>query len=651
MFRIVAPPFLQRAAGSARVLLSGFALAAAATGSHGQEVAAPDFGDLTLEELANIRITSVSKRAESLSDAPSSIFVIGNEDIRRSGATTIPEALRLAPNLQVARVDARNYAITARGFNNPFANKLLVLIDGRTVYTPLFSGVFWDVQDVVLEDIDRIEVISGPGATLWGANAVNGVINIITRSAALTQGTLVAVGTGTYETQGVVRHGGTLPNGGHYRVYGKYDEHDDLANARGIDVLTGWRRRQAGFRTDFGDGPRSFTVQGDVYEGRLHQAGTPDIRVSGANLTGRAATLLDDGSELSLMAYWDATRRNQPNAFVERLDTLDLQVQHAFTWHAAHQVVWGGGYRVAFDRVDNDRAFAFLPGVLDLHWANVFVQDELKIFDSLRFTVGLKAENNNYVGTEILPTARLAWKPSDQHLLWTSASRAVRTPSRIDRDFYSPAQPPVMNGVPQYNIAGGPNYQSEIAHVLELGYRAQPSSTLSYSATVFFSRYNKLRTLEAGVAGGAATFSNRSSGDTRGIETWGSWQATHAWRLSGGLVVQRVNTEADDDSRDISGASGLASADPTRHWLVRSSYELARGHDFDVTVRHSSAVGRPAVPRYTAVDFRYGLQLMRNLELSVVGQNVLGPRHPEFSGGANATVFDRSVFVKLLWRP
>ncbi len=432
-----------------------------------------DLADLSLEELAGIRITSVSKRPESLANAAASVFVITGEEIRRSGATTLPEALRLAPNLQVARVDARNYAVTARGFNSAFENKLLVLIDGRTVYTPLFSGVFWDAQDVVLEDIARIEVISGPGATMWGANAVNGVINVITETAEETQGTLAAVGASNSERQAVVRYGGTLANGGHFRIYGKHAGNDDPKLANGRDSRTGWRREQTGFRTDWGNVSRNVTVQGDAYQGSLHQFGTEDISIAGANLVGRLNNTLADGSNVSLQGYWDYTERNQPNAFIEQLNTLDLQLQHSTRFAGMHNVVWGGGYRYGIDRIENGNAFAFLPARANMHWGNIFIQDEIALHEKLSLTTGLKLENNHYTGAELLPTMRLAWKPHANDLIWASASRAVRTPSRIDRDFFSPTRPAVVAGVPQYAIAGGPAFESEIAKVAELGYRSQ----------------------------------------------------------------------------------------------------------------------------------------------------------------------------------
>jgi len=634
-----------------RVLLAGCAAALlAAPGARADEPFQPrDMAELSLEELANIQVTSVSKRSESLSNAAASIFVITGNDIRRSGATSLPEALRLAPNLQVARVDARNYAVTARGFSSPFENKLLVLIDGRTVYSPLFSGVFWDVQDVVLDDVERIEVISGPGATLWGANAVNGVINIITKPAGATQGVLLGATVGRDARDGAVRYGGTLGADGHYRAYAKHAENDDTHTAAGATVPFGWHRDQAGFRSDWGDPAQGLTVQGDVADARLRQAGTKDIRVGGANLLGRMSRTFADGSSGSVQLYWDHTERDQPLAFHERLDTFDLQLQHAVHLAGNHHVVWGGGYRLGRDRVENGAAFGFLPGSLNLHWANLFAQDEIALADKLRVTAGLKLEDNNYTGVELLPTLRLAWNPRPAALVWSSLSRAVRAPSRIDRDFYSPTNPPVVGGVPQYRVAGGPDFAAETANVFELGYRAQPHAALSYSATLFFSRYDRLRTLEPNPHGTGSVFENLADGLTRGIEAWAGWQVADGWRLSGGGVVQRVGTSLQPGSHDLSGTTGLVTSDPNHYWSVRSSYDLGEGHEFDVTLRHVGALPKPAVPAYTAVDARYGWRVGPGLDLSLIAQNLFDPRHAEFGAPATRSEYERALAVRLVW--
>jgi iron complex outermembrane receptor protein len=636
-----------------RPLVCSLALCLIAMHAHAEQLGttSADIADLSLEELANVQVTSVSKRPESLSNAAASIFVITGTDIHRSGATTLPEALRLAPNLEVARVDARNYAVTARGFSSPFENKLLVLIDGRTVYSPLFSGVYWDVQDVVLEDVDRIEVISGPGATMWGANAVNGVINIITKPAAATQGTLLSATAGKDERNGAVRYGGALGNGGHYRVYAKYAASDDLQNENGATVLTGWQREQAGFRTDWGDERRNLTVQGDVVDGKLHQQGTADIEVRGANLLGRVNQTLAGGSTATLQVYWDHTERDQPLAFVEHLDTLDLQLQHSVGLGDSHRLVWGGGYRLGHDRVQNGAAFGFLPGTMNLHWANLFAQDEMALREDLRLTAGLKFEDNNYTGVEVLPTLRLAWNPQPATLVWGALSRSVRAPSRIDRDFYSPTVPAVVNGVPQYAIAGGPDFESEVANVFELGYRAQPTPALSYSVTAFVGRYDKLRTLEPNQHGTGSVFRNFANGHTRGIETWATWQAAKSWRLSGGGVVQRIDTAADPASHDLSAGTGLATSDPSHHWMLRSSHDLAANQELDFTLRRVGALASPAVPAYTALDLRYGWRLHKGLELALIGQNLVDPHHAEAGAAPGRHSYGRAVLLKLVWTP
>src|SRR5438552_11121534 len=412
-----------------RALVFNVFLVSAAAGAQPMRVA--DIGDLSIEELSNIKITSVSRHAERLSDAPAAIFVITGEDIRRSGATRLSEALRLAPNLEVARTSASSYAISARGFNNTIANKLLVLIDGRTVYTPLFSGVFWDAQDVMLEDVERIEVISGPGATLWGANAVNGVINVITRRAAETQGTLLAAGAGNLERGAAARQGGKLGEDGAFRVYGKVSDRDRTLRADGTSAHDSWDSGQAGFRADWGTAAGAFTLQGDAYRGTIDQA-SGDIRISGGNVLGRWARQLSGGDRVQVQAYFDNTEREIPGTFTERLNILDVEFQHALRVGSQHSVIWGGGYRRADDHVSNTAAIAFLPADRNLRWGNLFVQDEIALHgDQLRLTLGTKAQSNPYTGTEFLPSARIAWKPDASRLVWSALSRAVRAPARL----------------------------------------------------------------------------------------------------------------------------------------------------------------------------------------------------------------------------
>ena len=596
--------------------------------------------ELSFEELANIQVTSVSKRSESISNAAASIFVITNTDIQRSGATSLPEALRLAPNLQVAQDNARNYAVSARGFGSVFSNKLLVLIDGRTVYTPLYSGVFWDAQDVVLEDIDRIEVISGAGATLWGANAVNGVINIITKNAAQTQGALVSIAGSNSEQYSALRYGGTLNNGGSYRVNAKHAEYDDThQELNNKSLQDGLRRDKVGFRSDWEKGNDKYTFQGDFYNGYLHEPITRDVQISGANILARANKMLSNGSNLSIQGYVDYTYRDQANAFTENLTTTDIEIKHDWKISERQNFTWGGGYRIGFDRIENDNKFAFLPEKKNLHWGNIFAQDEINLTDSLRLTLGLKLEHNSYTGVESLPNARLGWKFADNQFAWASASRSIRAPSRFDTDLFVPTVAPFF-------LAGSPDYQSEIANTYEIGYRAAPTAKTSVSVTGFYTEYDKLRTLELN-SSGSFIFTNNASGRSHGVEVWGGWQALENFKFSGGLVIQEININT--PATDVLRAFSLGSNDPSSHSILRVSYDITPNHLIDATIRHVNKLTDPAVPAYTALDLRYGWQINRDIELSIVGKNLLDPKHAEFSGASTRPDYDRSLFAKVQW--
>jgi iron complex outermembrane receptor protein len=629
-------------------LLLALVLAFPAGGAAAAGQAGASLVDFSLEQLADIVVTSVSRQETRLAEAPASIYIISGAEIRRAGATSLPEALRLAPNLQVARADARGYAITARGFSSTIENKLLVLIDGRSVYSPLFSGVFWDVQDVVMEDIERIEVISGPGATIWGANAVNGVINIITRAAGDTQGGLLVAGAGSEAHSGALRYGGALGNGGQYRVYGQYNDVADTSNQAGISAHNGLRRRQTGFRADWNGATHDVTVSGDAYQGTLGVASGTPVRVSGANLLGRVNSRLADGSELRLQAYLDHTERNQDNSGAQILDTLDLEAQRGMLIGDAHSVIWGGGYRHSRDRLEGGPFLSFNPAVRNEHWGNVFAQDEITLREALRLTLGMKLEHNGYTGVELLPNAHLAWSVDADSLLWTGVSRTVRSPSRIDRDLFL-VDRNAARGAPRYAIEGGPLFDCETARVLELGYRGQQSATLTYAATLFYSDYDRLRTLEP-VAGQGAQFRNMGEGTAHGLEMWGRWQARETWRLSGGLVLQRIRTSLLPGSLDASGATGLATNDPSHYWSLRSSHDLADDLQADLALRHVGSLPTPAVPSYSELDARIAWQPHRNAELSLTGQNLLHRAHAEFGAAGTRQLIERAVLVKLALR-
>ncbi len=600
--------------------------------------------DLSLEELANLQITSVSRRAERISDAAASVYVITAEAIRRSGASSLPEALRLAPNLQIAQIDANQYAITARGFNNAIGNKLLVLIDGRTVYTPFYSGVFWDQQDVVLADIDRIEVISGPGATLWGANAVNGVINVITRAAGETQGALATVEGGSKEAQGSARYGGALGDVGHFRLYAKRLERQHTTTQAGDSVDDGWDQDQVGFRADWAVARDAFTVQGDAYSGKGKETRGSGrftfspIQVGGANLLARWTRELEAGASLSVQAYYDSSRRDDAVLYRPHEDVSDIEFQHSFGF-ADQQVVWGAGYRQARDDIGPGFFFGFVPARQTLNWSNVFAQDSIRFDHALELTLGLKVERNDYTGTELLPSARLAWKPGNEQLLWAALSRAVRAPSPLDRDIVLPPTPP-------YIIAGGPGFESEVAYVAEFGWRAQPTPSLSYSATLFQNWWERLR---SGQPPPDAHVQNMIDGTTSGFEAWANWQAAPNWRLGAGYDLLREHLHVEAGSTDPTGPSALGN-DPHAQWSLRSSFDVTATQEFELALRHVAALPSPAVPSYTTADLRYGWRFRPGWTAAVVGRNLLRRDHAEFDAAPGRSEIPRSLLVQLTWQ-
>ena len=602
---------------------------------------APDLAELTLEQLASITVTSASRREERLIEAPASIFVINAEDIRRSGATSIPEVLRLAPNLHVARADNNQYAISARGFNNTLANKMLVLIDGRTVYTPLFSGVFWEAQDTLLDDIERIEVISGPAATLWGANGVNGVISITTLPASRTHGGLFKAYGGTREAGVGARIGGALGGDGHYRLYAKYVDRDNLELATGAPIRDASKRAITGFRADWKRSGGGVTVQGDAYWGDIDQAPQPRS-ISGGNLLARWSHQLAPDSHIRLQAYYDHTDREHPGTFKEALDTFDVDIQHSFYPTRAHHVVWGGGYRHSRDRVDNSAANAFIPADRTLRWANLFAQDEIALRPDLQLTLGLKVETNIYTGTEWLPNVRLGWHPTADQLVWGALSRAVRAPSRIDRDLFIP-------GVPPHLLVANETFESEVARVVELGYRAQLSAELSLSATVFHHDYPNLRSVDLSPALQPA-FANTIEGKTSGVEAWASYRVTPKWRLSGGLVEIHHRRSVIPGQRDLGGLASLGT-DPKRTALLRSTWDFSPRHGLDLALRHVGELGAGVVPAYTVLDARLGWRPRPGLEISFVVNNAFDRDYSEWGAAPGSrAVLERSFLVRAVWR-
>lgn len=606
--------------------------------------------DLSIEELARLPVTSVSRRPAPLATAAASIYVITGEDIRRSGATSLPEALRLAPNLQVARVNARNYAIAARGFNGVLANKLLVMIDGRTVYSPLFSGVFWDAQDVLLEDVERIEVVSGPGSTLWGPNAVNGVINITTKPASDTHGSRLVVGGSMMERQVASRYGGHFGDHGHFRVYAKHHHQNDVTTAAGRPSHSGMHRTTAGVRTDWLDEERHLTLQSEVLSARLQLPLAEEAELTGAQLFARLKQRMDGDSEVLIQAYLDHRQRYQPNLMDQHLNALDFDLQHSVRLGRRHNLVWGGGHRYIHDNtVGSARAF-FIPERKLMNWTSLFAQNDIDLFDAVHLTLGVKLERNPYTGWESLPNLRLSYAPSRaNYLLWGALSRSVRSPSRFDRELFMTADDSQLNSRELIH-KGSPDFVSEIARVVEFGYRAQPRHNLSLSTTFFYSQYDRLRTLEP-EPDGTTQFHNFAEANVYGVEFWSGWQVSPRWRLGAGLMAQTLDMDLLPQSRDAVSATNIASRDPEISWQLRSSLTLTDNLEVDAFFRHVGELGEAATatPAYSSLDLRCGWRLGSAWELSLVGQNLLDAAHPEFGTAPDYSEFRRALYVKLLW--
>jgi len=598
---------------------------------------------LSLEELFTLEVTSVSMKPETASETAAAVLAITDEEIRRRGSPSIPEALRYVPGVEVARIDSRQYAITARGFNGSVANKLIVLIDGRSVYTPLYSGVFWDAQDIFLEDVEQIEVIRGPGATVWGANAVNGVINIISKPAAKTQGFLLTGGGGNVERGfGGVRYGGKLGQRGFFRMYGKYFDRGASLRPNGDEAGDEFEMPQGGFRMDLNpSGTDAITLQGDIYAGSVEQPSADDTELSGGNILARWSKKTSWRSDVQVTAYYDRTDRTVPSTFEERLDTYDVALRHRFELGGRHDVVWGVGYRQFFQDIQNSPFLAFLPSELQRRVYSGFVQDEITLAeDRLRWTIGSKVEHNDFTGMEYQPSMRLAWTPTKRQTVWAAASRAVRAPSRIDRDFFVPATPP-------YLLAGGPNFESEVLRALELGLNTQAGDKLTASIATFYNSYDKLRSLEVGAL--PILLANLGKGHSYGIETSALYQARSWWRLKAGHTYMKMELDVEPGSSDTSSVKQEGDS-PRHRWYLRSSMDMPHDLAFDIGVRAVGELPNQHVPAYIECDSRLGWQPSTTLELAVVGQNLLHSQHPEFGASASRREIGRSVYGKVTCR-
>ena len=606
------------------------------------EVATPaELKQLSLEALMNQDVAVVTRRPEKLSESPSAVQVITSEDIHRSGATSLPEALRLASNLEVAQVNSHDWAISSRGFNTTLANKLLVMIDGRSVYTPLDAGVFWDVQNVLLDDVDRIEVVSGPGGTLWGANAVNGVINIVTKSARDTQGLLVEGGGGSFlQDFGAVQYGGSNGTNLFYRVYAQRFDQNGALLPSGKNAGDSWDMSQGGFRLDwYPADDNTLTVQGDNYAGSENNFPTGTTFVDGQNLLSRWTRTMSDTCDFSVQAYFDRTWRDISQSFAEDLKTYDLDFQFRFALGSRQSITWGAGYRLMQDEVHNSAALAFIPPNRNMQLFSGFVQDEIELVpDRLQLTLGTKLEHNDFSGFEVQPSARLAWTPSDRHTLWAAISRAVRSPSRVDTDVEVPGSPP-------FQLLGDKNFQSETVLAYEAGYRVRPFDRATFSLATFYNDYNNLRSLDT-TGPGTFVIGNGFKGQTYGVELSGTYQATDWWRLRGGYTYLHKNLWPGGPRATPSVREGN---DPQNQAVLQSIMNFPAHFQFDVVGRYVDTLHNPNVPSYFTFDVRLAWWWKEHLEFSVVGQNLWDNEHPEFGAAASREEIPRSIFGKVAW--
>jgi len=637
-------------------------------------------GDLTrvsIESLMDVEVTSVSKKEQKLSQVAAAIFVITQEEIHRSGATNIPDLLRMVPGLDVAQINANTWAISARGFNLQFANKLLVVIDGRAVYTPLFGGVYWDTQDVPLEDIERIEVIRGPGGTVWGANAVNGVINVITKKAAETQGVLAtAIGGTQVQGAGTIQYGGKITGSTGYRVFTKYVNNDHFPDLNGESAEDGWRLLHSGFRVDTELSKKdSLTTQGDIYTGEegatiVHSILSPPGNVnveelaalSGGNVLSRWNHVFSDRSDTTLQFYFDRYERDGPESDEDR-DTFDFDFQNHIVLGRRQDLIWGAGYRHSADQTVGTIDQSFVPANYAGDLFNVFVQDQITLKPNrVSLYVGSKLQNNYFSGFDLEPSARLAWTPSNRRTFWAAISRASRTPSR--RDTGLNAVLAALPGPAEVVLVGNPNRKAEHVIAYETGYRAQPTDRLSVDMTIFLNDYHGLETLESlppffnpnsapPLLVHPVSLGNKMYGTTEGLEASVKWKATNRWTLSPGYSFLQMHLHTESTSVDTASVADAQGSTPRHQAQLRSHFEFSSNFAWDMSAYFVGRLPAQFVASYTRLDTQLTWRLAERMELSLVGQNLLTDHHAEFNDqlqSVNSSQVKRSAFAKITWQ-
>ncbi len=637
-----------------------------------------DILDFDLKDLMQMELTIATKKPQRLIDTPAAVYVLTGDDIRRTGVTTIADALRLVPGFEVAKVSSSQWAVSSRGFNNRFSNKLLVMIDGRTVYTPLFGGVYWDEQDLMLEDVDRIEVVRGPGGSIWGANAVNGVVNIITKRAKDTQGPLATAGGGSYERAFAgARYGGQIGESTFYRIYAKAFDRDNFRSADGDPANDDWGRRSAGFRAAHQATENdNITLQGDIYSANEDldidfPATTPpflthveeESDLNGGNLLGNWKHTLSDKSQVALRLYYDRTHRNE--AFLNQThDTYDISVDHNTELFAGNELNYGLEYRFISDELRGKRNISFDPQSRDLDLFSVFVQDQHALIeDLLQLTVGSKLEHNDYTGFEVEPTVRLLWTPQKDQVLWTAFSRGVRTPSRADNDVNIAAGviPVPGVGLNGLALAGSDQSESENLYAYEAGFRSELREDFSVDLSVFSNHYNDLSSAELSsreIQGAPVpalistyTFRNGLDGEVNGGELSGDWKALDWWRLVGGYSFRTIHYASHSNENILAGTAESGTG-PEHTGFLRSHMDFGNQWEFDSILRAVDSIGSAGIPSYVEADVRLAWKPSKNLELAVIGQNLLDHDHPEFNSDfilVPQTEVPRGVYAKATW--
>jgi iron complex outermembrane receptor protein len=641
-----------------------------------------DLTKVNIEDLMNIEVTSVSKKEQKLSRVAAAIFVITPEDIRRSGATNIPDLLRMVPGLQVAQINGSTWAITARGFDGQYSNKLLVLVDGRTVYSPIFSGTFWDSQTLLLDNIARIEVIRGPGATVWGANAVNGVINITTKKAAETQGALVTTGGGTSE-QGfaAVRYGGTIGDDTSYRVSGGGFNYGHNLNSAGQSGEDDWHTFQAGFRVDADASPRdSLTLEGDAYRGNAGELVNTVVSIgppvngilnlrnvfSGWDVVSQWNHVVSPHSETSLQVNFDRSNRGD-TTYGTGLNTFGIDFENHVGWGKRQDFVWGVGYYMTSDELATTLRIAFTPPDQTRQFFSSFVQDEIAIRpDRLYLTVGAKLEHNSFTGFGVEPSVRMAWIVNERNMFWAAVSRALRTPSQSDRDIrVNDSVFPGPNGLPVLvSIFGSPTRQNERLNAFEFGYRTEIAKRISFDGTVFYNDYDNLVSLEPGTPFletnppplhlvAPNTFGNQTYGETHGVELSVNWKVAKYWTLSPGYSFLAMHLHEDAAGHDTTTIPGTQGGFPSQQAQLRSHVELSNHWQWNASAYFVGRLPAPAVPSYTRLDTNVIWQPRKEFSISLVGQNLLSDHHLEYLGPdqtEQSSLIKRSAYAKITWQ-